>query len=253
MASEVPEIVGVVSPVVLDTPPVMVSVGAVVSVVSVCVAVAGLPEASATVAVTVWPASANVAAVTDQVPSAATTAVNVWDAIVTVTVRPMASEVPAMVGVPSLVKAVSPPLIVNAGELRSTVSSWVAVSVLPAASETDTYTVWSPEVNTAEVTDQVPSAATTAVNVWVAIVPVTVRPIASEVPETVGVVSFVRSAAPPTTVNVGGVLSNVNVWVALVPPPARFRTFASTAKVVPVRDAAETVHVPDAVTVLVNV
>jgi hypothetical protein len=162
----------------------------------------------------------------------------------------MASEVPVIVGVVSPVTAVEPPEIVSAGAVVSTVKAWLTVVLFPAVSVTVADTVRTPSATVAAVTDQVPSEATTAVSVCPATVTDTVLPIASEVPEMVGVLSVVVSVAPPVTVNVGGTVSSVNVWVALFVPPARSRIDPVTGKTVPVTRAAVTDQVPEEVTIV---
>ena len=85
--------------------------------------------------------------------------------IVTVTVPPISSEVPVMVGVVSVVVTVGPPVMVSVGAVASTVMVCVVVVEFPESSSTTAVTVWGPSVGSAIVTLQSPLSSTMAVKV----------------------------------------------------------------------------------------
>ena len=86
--------------------------------------------------------------------------------IVTVTVPPISSEVPVMVGVVSVVVTVGPPVMVSVGAVASTVMVWVVVVEFPASSERVAVTVCGPSVrSTSVVTVQSPLSSRIAVRV----------------------------------------------------------------------------------------
>jgi hypothetical protein len=206
----------------------------VVSTVKVCVTVVLFPATSVTVADTVRTPSATTAAVTDQEPSEATTAVRVCPATVTVTVRPIASEVPEMVGVLSVVVSVAPPVTVSVGAVVSKVNVWVAVFAPPARSRTDPATGNTVPVTRAAVTAQVPEEVTVVDRVCPAMVTVTGEPVSAvEVPEIVGVLSRVVTAAPPSMVNVPDGRQALFTMVSFASTTAMFAVITCPAMVVP--------------------
>ena len=118
-----PEIVGVGSFVDAVAPPVIVTVGAVVSSVRACVASPGLPASSRTDAVTVRTPSVSESGVMFHDPFACASAVNVCPPTVTVTIEPVPTSVtPPTVGVTSFVERAAPPLMVTTGRIVSIVS-----------------------------------------------------------------------------------------------------------------------------------
>ena len=110
-----------------------------------------------------------------------------------------------------------------------TVNVWVAVLMLPAGSETEATTVWSPMVSALGVVFHVPSPWTRVVKLWPATVTVTVEPgVAGVEPEMVGVLSVTETAAPPSIVMPGGTVSIVSDWEAVPTLPAASVTETAT-------------------------
>ena len=137
-ASVVPPIVGVGSFVAALL--VIITIGAVVSTVRVCVLMPVLPAGSVTETTTVFLPVASFAGVTLQVPPVRTVALSVCPATFTVTsVSTPASVVPLIVGVTLFVVALL--VIITIGAVVSTVRAWVALAGFPAASETVAVTV----------------------------------------------------------------------------------------------------------------
>ncbi|CAM3869098.1 hypothetical protein PSMA108079_11735 [Pseudoalteromonas mariniglutinosa] len=261
--SDVPVTTGVLS--LVNVGASMLTVGACVSTTPpFSVSLAVLPAASVTLAST-WkaPSARGVGTSTDQVPSASTVAVKVCTApfasvTVRLTIPPISSLLPVMVGVVSLVSANGS--ISKLGACVSITPPFsLSVAVLPAASVTLASTWNAPSARgVGTSTDQVPSANTVAVRFCT--VPfasvtaiVTVPPISSLLPVMVGVVSLVAAS---------GSISKLGACVSITPPfslsdavlPAASVILASTWNAPSARGVGtSTDQVPSANTVAVKV
>ncbi|CAM3160810.1 hypothetical protein PSAT104721_20245 [Pseudoalteromonas atlantica] len=233
-ASLLPLRVGVTS--LLEPGLVKSSVGAMVSTSPAPVAVAVLPAASLTLALTVkLPSARAVVTGTDHVPLAPTVAVMVCAApalSVTIIVTSLpcgASLVPEIVGVVSLLTPLS--VITRLGGVKSISPVSLALPILPRPSSTSAVTVYSPCANSlgastlhtppVTVVVVVVSAPALSTNVKLMVVPSA----ASLVPLMVGVVSLVSTKV--LMLMLGAVVFSVAVSLTVVVLPALSLTLAS--------------------------